>query len=251
MADAKQSMNKSPVALAGFGLAVVAALVLAMSGPGYRLGWWPLGTGFTLLKWAAYLGIAAVVVSLAGAVITRPGARRGGFGLALLGLLVGIVVFWMPYAQERTAAEVPRIHDITTDTQNPPQFVAVLPLRAGAPNSTVYGGPALAAQQEKGYPDLKPLDLKLPPDQAFDKALAVAKSMGWTIDGTDKAAGRIEATDTTFWFGFKDDIVIRVQADPGGGSRIDVRSESRIGRSDVGTNARRIRKYLAALRSAA
>ena len=251
MAEARQSAKTSPVVLAGAGLAVLGALVLAMSGPGYRMGWWPLGTGFNLLRWAAYLGIAAVVVSLLGAIVARPGARRGGFGLAILGLLIGGVVVWMPYAQMRTAGDLPRIHDITTDTTNPPAFVDVLPLRAGAPNSPVYDGAALAAQQEKGYPDIKPLELTLPPDQAFDKALSVAQSMGWHLDGTDKAAGRIEATATTFWFGFKDDIVIRVQADPGGGSRIDMRSESRIGHSDVGTNARRIRKYLAALKSAA
>ena len=62
----------------------------------------------------------------------------------------------------------------------------------------------------------------------------------------EAADGRIEATDTTFWFGFKDDVVVRVQpAD--NGSRIDVRSESRVGKSDVGTNARRIRAYLAKL----
>ncbi|HVB39072.1 MAG TPA: DUF1499 domain-containing protein [Vicinamibacterales bacterium] len=250
MAEAKQSTKTSPVVLAGAALSVLGAIVLAVSGPGYRMGWWPLGTGFNLLRWAAYAGAAGVVVSILGAIVARPGAGRRGFGLAVLGILIGGVVFWMPYAQMRKAGEVPRIHDITTDTTNPPQFVAVLPLRAGSPNSTVYGGAALAAQQEKAYPDIKPLEVKLPPDQAFDKALAVAQSMGWHIDATDKAAGRIEATDTTFWFGFKDDIVVRVQADPGGGSRIDVRSESRIGRSDIGTNARRIRKYLAALASA-
>ncbi|MDE3154495.1 MAG: DUF1499 domain-containing protein [Acidobacteriota bacterium] len=251
MAQAKSSRRTSPVVLAGAGLSVLGAIVLAMSGPGYRMGWWPLGMGFNLLRWAAYVGIGGAVVSLAGALVARPGSGRGGFGLAVLGVLVGGVVFWMPYSQMRTAGEVPRIHDITTDTVNPPSFVAVLPLRAGAPNSAVYAGAALAAQQEKAYPDIKPLLLSLPPDQVFDKALAVAQSMGWHIDGTDRAAGRIEATATTFWFGFKDDIVIRIQADPGGGTRVDMRSESRIGRSDIGTNARRIRKYLAALKAAA
>ena len=74
--------------------------------------------------------------------------------------------------------------------------------------------------------------------------------MGWDLVASDPASGRIEATDTTFWFGFKDDIVIRVAAAPGG-SRVDIRSLSRVGVSDVGTNAARIRKYLTALRSSA
>jgi len=72
--------------------------------------------------------------------------------------------------------------------------------------------------------------------------------MGGELVASDPVAGRIEATDTTFWFGFKDDIVVRVAPAPGG-SRVDVRSTSRVGLSDVGTNAARIRKYLRALQS--
>jgi uncharacterized protein (DUF1499 family) len=84
------------------------------------------------------------------------------------------------------------------------------------------------------------------PNQAFDRALATARAMGWEIIASDPTAGRIEATDTTLWFGFKDDVVVRVEAAPGG-SRVDVRSLSRVGLSDVGTNAARIEKYLTAL----
>jgi uncharacterized protein (DUF1499 family) len=78
-------------------------------------------------------------------------------------------------------------------------------------------------------------------------AVAAARAMGWEVVAADRASGRIEATDTTRFFGFKDDVVIRVQAAPGG-SRVDVRSVSRVGGSDVGTNATRIRAYLARLR---
>ena len=252
MADtAKRSAGTSPVALAGFGLAIVGAIVLASSGFGYRLGWWPLGTGFNMLKWGAYLGIGAGVICLLGLLVTRPGSRRGGFVLSLVGFVIAFTVFWMPYSEQRRAREVPAIHDITTDTQNPPQFVAVLPLRAGAPNTTVYGGPKIAALQEKAYPDIRTLVLPVAPAQAFDRALAVAKALGWHIDAQDQSAGRIEATDTTFWFGFKDDIVIRVEAGASGGSRVDIRSVSRIGHSDIGTNARRIRKFLAAMKRSA
>jgi uncharacterized protein (DUF1499 family) len=78
--------------------------------------------------------------------------------------------------------------------------------------------------------------------------LAAARAQGWEIVAAVPAEGRIEATDTTRFFGFKDDIVIRVKAE-GAGSRVDVRSLSRVGKSDVGKNASRIRAYLIALGS--
>jgi len=87
------------------------------------------------------------------------------------------------------------------------------------------------------------LILPIRPAQGFKRALAVARDMGWQIIDSNPSEGRIEATDTTFWFGFKDDIVVRVRPTQNG-SRIDVRSVSRVGRSDVGTNARRIQKFL-------
>jgi uncharacterized protein (DUF1499 family) len=143
----------------------------------------------------------------------------------------------------KTAASVPAIHDITTDTSNPPVFVAVIPLRKEALNPYEYGGPEIAGLQKKAYPDIKPLEMSVPVEKAFDKSLAVAKKMGWEIVATEKSDGRIEATATTLWMGFKDDVVIRV-TDNGSGSRVDIRSESRVGKSDVGTNAKRIRSFL-------
>ena len=106
----------------------------------------------------------------------------------------------------------------------------------------------MAALQREAYPDLQPLMLNVPPRQAFDRALATVREMGWDLVAADAAAGRIEATDTTFWMGFKDDVVIRVRATDGG-SQIDVRSLSRVGGGDVGTNAKRIRAYLKALKA--
>jgi uncharacterized protein (DUF1499 family) len=167
--------------------------------------------------------------------------------LAALGLLAGIVALGMA-GRFRFGPAKPPIHDITTDTQNPPEYVAVLPLRANAPNKTVYGGQRVAALQRQAYPDLQPLMLNVPPPQAFDRALEAARDMGWELVAADAAAGRIEATDTTFWMGFKDDVVIRVKATDGG-SQIDVRSLSRVGVGDVGTNAKRIRAYLNALKA--
>jgi uncharacterized protein (DUF1499 family) len=103
----------------------------------------------------------------------------------------------------------------------------------------------MAAAQRAAYPDLRPLAVDRAPADAFDSALAAAREMGWQIIATDAALGRIEATASTPWFGFNDDVVIRVTSVEGGGSRIDIRSASRIGRGDLGANARRIRAYLA------
>ena len=233
----------------GAGLAVASALVLLAAPVGYRLGMVPLRVALqTLLRWGAYGGIAAAAVSLAGLVVTlmRPGEARRGILLATMSLLVGLALVGIP-GRFRTGPPKPPIHDITTDTREPPEYVAVLPLRVNAPNTTVYGGEKIASQQRAAYPDLQPLILNVPPSQAFDRALRTVRDMGWELVAADAAVGRIEATDRTFWFGFKDDVVIRVRpAD--GGSRVDVRSLSRVGGGDVGTNAKRIRAYLDALR---
>lgn len=149
----------------------------------------------------------------------------------------------MPWLLKHMAHWVPPLHDITTDTDNPPAFAAVLPLRNPTSNPADYGGPDLAARQHALYPDIRPLVLKTPVEQAFAQALSAAHKMGWAIVAVDAGTGRIEATATTRWLRFKDDIVIRVTSQ-GAGSRVDVRSMSRIGKSDFGTNARRIRAYL-------
>jgi uncharacterized protein (DUF1499 family) len=164
-------------------------------------------------------------------------------------LVLGAGIAYFPWHWMQTAGAVPPINDITTDTENPPAFVAVIPLRAGAPVPAAYPGREVAAKQRGAYPDIRPLELALPPPAAFARALDAAKSAGWEIDAADAASGRIEATATTPWFGFRDDVVIRVTA-IATGSRIDVRSVSRVGKSDLGTNARRVRAYLAELANA-
>jgi uncharacterized protein (DUF1499 family) len=224
-------------------LAAVALLLLLLAGPTVRLGLWDIGTGFSLMRWAAYLGIASVALALV-TLLIRKGRRP--VLLQVAALVIGGGVAFVPWHWLRQARRVPPIHDISTDLEHPPEFVAVLPLRAGAPNPAVYGGPEVAAAQREGYPDLHSLMVHLPPGAAFARALASARAMGWTLVAADSAAGRIEATATTRWFGFKDDVVIRVEPDPAG-SRVDMRSVSRVGQSDVGTNARRIRAYLARL----
>ena len=233
-------------ALIGFILAILSGLAEFLSGLGSRWEWWHFRTGFVILRWAAYGGFAAAIVALAGLMLNLREGRRWGFIFSVCSLLVGLAVFGIPFSWWQTAKQVPPIHDLTTDTENPPVFVSILPLRKEAPNPAAYGGPEVAALQHKAYPDLAPVILPLPFNQAFERANTTAGKMGWKMIDRNQAAGRIEATDTTPWFGFKDDIVIRVSPVPGG-SRVDIRSVSRLGKSDLGTNARRIRKYLKVL----
>jgi uncharacterized protein (DUF1499 family) len=237
------------VARLGLALTVLGALGLLLSGAGSRWDWWDFRTGFLIFRWTLYGGLGAVVVALAGlvlALLARAG-RTALLSLGTLALLVAVAV--MPVTHLRAAGRVPPIHDISTDLDDPPRFVAVLPRRQGAPNPAEHGGPALAAQQRAGYPQLGPARFTEPADRVFARTVEVARGLGWEIVAAAPEEGRLEATDRTRWFAFRDDVVVRVRPD-GAGSRVDVRSVSRVGRSDLGTNARRIRGFLEALRTA-
>jgi len=238
----------SKIALLGLAISLGAIAAAMMAGFGTLLAWWDYRTGFGILSWAAGTGLVGAAVSLAGGFFATLPARRG-LALAATGMVAGILAYAVPASGLNQARSVPKIHDITTDTANPPAFVASLDARkkAGARNSVVYAGDSIAAQQRRAYPDIKPVTVEDSPARLFERALTVARNAGWEILEADKQAGRIEATDTTLWFGFKDDIVIRIQAGAAGGSRLDIRSISRVGRSDAGANAARIRSYLTEL----
>ena len=238
----------SKIALLGLLIGVGAISGAMLAGFGTRAGWWGYRTGFGILGPAAWTGLGGAAVALIGCFMaSRPGRR--GLSYAAVGLVAGLLAYAVPASGVTKARTVPKIHDITTDTVNPPAFVAALEARklAGATNKAVYAGAAIASQQRKAYPDLQPVKRAEAPDRLFDRALATSRALGWTILATDKPSGRIEATDRTLWFGFTDDIVIRVAVDGAGASRLDIRSVSRVGRSDAGTNAARIRRFIAAI----
>jgi uncharacterized protein (DUF1499 family) len=218
-------------------LALASGLVLLIAGPGYRVGVFPLRTAFTLLRWAAFGGLGAAV--LAAIALWR---AHGRDALAIVALLVAVTVFAVPFRFQRLAAAAPPIHDITTDTANPPTFQAIVSRRVDAPNSLDYSQDT-ARQQREAYPDIKPLILEIPAAQAFERALFAVREAGWEIVDANAGAGRIEATDTTTFFGFKDDVVVRLTPLEAR-TVVDVRSVSRVGRGDAGTNARRVREFL-------
>lgn len=229
-------------------VALVCALAAVAAGPGYWLGLWEIRTGFTILRWSAYVAAGAGVFALAGLIlagITRSGRQAA---VAIAGIAIALALVLPAWNLQQTATQVPRIHDITTDTDDPPQFVALLETRRKASNGAAYAGERIARQQKAAYPDIQPALLALPPAQTFERALAAARGMGWEIAAAEQAKGRIEATATTRWFRFRDDVVIRIVAHESG-SRLDIRSMSRIGLSDLGANAKRIREFLTQLRA--
>lgn len=230
----------------GIVAAIIAVTVAMLSGFGARMDWWHFSTGFTLLRWSVYIAIAAAATSLLGIIVARPATEKQGLYRAIVGLVIAAPVIVIPLLWKQAVQEVPFIHDITTDTENPPQFVAIVPLRQDAPNPLEYAGAEIADQQKHAYPDIQPLLVTMAPADVFDIALATARDLGWEIVATEQAENRIEATDTTFWFGFKDDVIIRITPHDSG-SKVDVRSVSRVGKSDVGTNAERIRSFLTML----
>jgi len=168
-------------------------------------------------------------------------ATLGGSTLALL-----IVVPLLATAV--TGIGKPMIHDISTDLQNPPEFFAVPALRTTRDNSLDRSDPEnLVDLQREHYPDLNTLFINRPFEQVFEQAVMLVKQRGWEIASVSAANGRIEATDTTFVMGFKDDVAIRIQIE-GNQTRVDMRSVSRAGKGDLGVNAERIRSFLAALK---
>lgn len=226
-----------------FGLAISFAVLSLLAGLGSRLGWWDFRRGFSFLRIGWYGAAGTLLLTVFGIIKARKESFPKNWIWGIPPLLLSLILVIVPLNWLWIAKQAPRIHDITTDSENPPLFVAILPLRKEAPNPALYGGSPIAEQQKKGYPDLKPEMVPLDPDQTFQKALQTAEKMGWKIVEANPSERRIEATDTTWWFGFKDDIVIRILPVMGA-SRLDIRSLSRVGLSDVGTNAKRIRKFL-------
>jgi uncharacterized protein (DUF1499 family) len=238
------------VAVASVATASVALCLLALAPLGWRLGWWSFR--FALLWIIPASGVVAAIaaaMALAALVVgwRQPGSRTLAVLVGVLGLSAGLVYLPLHYAS--LLDRLPPINDIATDTDNRPAFDATLAARAAAGGGQEHRpGPQLSELQKRAYPDIAPVRTELPPSEAFAVTLAVARAMpGWLIVAAEGDKGRIEASERSRWFGFTDDIVIRVAAD-GSGSRIDMRSASRVGTHDIGVNAARIRAYAAAFR---
>ena len=239
------------LAMVALALGVIGFLMVVLAGPGYRLGWWDLGTAFgKLMKYGAFVGIAVIVLAIAAMLVARRGPGRGAVAVAAVALLLGVAAWYFPWSFKRHSRAVPPIPDIPTDFANPPELTFSRLMRdtsGGKLNAWQYEGDSIATQQRRAYPDIQPVMLSMNPDEAYRAAMRTARDMGWEITVNDPAGHRLEAVDETKWFGFKDDVSVRVT--PASGiARVDVRSVSRVGRSDVGKNAERIRAYIARLK---
>lgn len=233
--------------IVGLVLAIGSALTILGAALGSRLGLWHFRTGFAVLFWAFWIALAGTLASLSGLIACK-GRPRKMLGVALAGIAVGAVTVYIPWNLKHIVNTVPMIHDISTDTQDPPQFVAAGKLRGPGDHPVTYDGPEVADLQRKAYPDLATANFTASSEKVFEAAKAAVVASGLQLVDADPAQGRIEANQTSFLWGFTDDVVIRVRPD-GAGSRVDVRSKSRVGRSDLGQNAKRIRKILATLRA--
>ena len=240
MSEEKQAWWARAVMIGG-----VFAIVALVLGPlGYRL--------FDSLAW---LGLAAVatlmalltlLVGIICFIIVMAKGRRAERGSLTIGSLLSVVVLgaMLPFF----LMDVPPIHNISTDTQDPPQFDQIVAMRGDKSNPLEYDAETLAPQQQKAYPDVKTLTLGQSPDAVVTKAGSVLEELGIEVVNVDAAKGIVEGTATTRWFGFKDDVVVRVRPSAEG-SIVDVRSVSRVGQSDLGANAKRILAILAGLQA--
>jgi len=239
--------RKSRVATVGLWLAILSLVVLILSILGNRLELVHFGIAVRGMALAALVGVAAAFLSAVGLVLTLVTSRRGA-RIAMAGLVVSLLVAAPVVQAMLVGTKVPRIHDITTDLDNPPAFKAVLPLRGETSNPLDRTEPAdLAEQQRAAYPDIATLDLRQHPGKVFEAALRAAKASGWEVISADPATGMIEAVATTPVMAFKDDVAIRV-TETDTGATVDMRSVSRVGMSDLGANANRIRTYFHALK---
>lgn len=232
------------------GVGAVAAALIAAIGSG--TGLWGFRAGLSALRYLFFAAAAGALLGLIGLVMARRRAKLMLANLLALVVALGFVLYLGNLV--RIAKKVPAIHDSTTNLDDVPQFSRLKVRADNLDNIPDQGKPELKAlpPEERwkaihraGYGDLRTIHLAAPPAQTLRRAAALAGERGWetALVGDD----RVEATDTSTFFRFKDDVVVRVRPAPDGGSLVDMRSISRVGGSDVGMNAKRIRAFLADL----
>jgi uncharacterized protein (DUF1499 family) len=226
--------------LSAFLIGVVATL-------GNRFGFFPYNLAFLAFIGAMFVCTLVLIVGIICLAVSVCKKKR--FQSELVPLLIACAIFPI-LAFSGVGSDIfkaPMIHDITTDTDNPPMFTFIKPDDGYRVNSLVYPGEEVSAQQKLAYPDIQTYITSLPPRQVYQKAIFVASLLGWEIIAKDLPSFRFEAITRTPLFGFVDDIAIRITPIAAGGSAVDVRSMSRVGVSDLGTNAKRIRRFLGEL----
>ena len=222
-----------------------AFLLVALPGPLYKYGVVDLGTAFTAFKFGVFAGIATLILLVLQILFKR---KTVTLGSTIMALLLSTIAIAIPLSMLNKGKSVPPIHDISTDLVNPPEFVAIAPLRADAPNPVEYAGVEVATQQRAAYPELQTLNYTQSKSELVEATKQAIDHLGWQLVNIDTNQGIIEATDRTMWFGFKDDVIVRI-TDNGSKRLVDIRSKSRVGGSDLGKNAERIHGFIEELDS--
>ena len=222
-------------------IGLIAAVALPVGALGHRVRLWDHMLGLTLVFSGTVLAVLGLVLGAAAFIFALTRKRPADRVPALVGVVAGVLVLgWMAVPYNKAVSLVPT-HDISTDTVDPPAFDVLVERRPPGSNSLVYTDEE-AAMQAEGYPDITSIVSSGELEGEVARAADIARALGWEIANEDTGRGIVEAIDTTFWFGFKDDIVIRIRGAEGG-SVVDVRSVSRVGLADLGTNAKRIRDF--------
>jgi len=249
-------LNSTAAAIVLLGLGLTLYVLTAPLG--VWLGMWDFRQGFAILRnaepyalWIAGVGAVVTIAGLLGMFKFNLGNNSKLMWLALVATVLTFTAYQLPRVYGYQGG-LPPIHDVATDTDNPLNYVAIAPLRADAPNSMVYGESQRMTREEhaqaqrQAYPDIVTQRFSEPAEEIFDRAVAAVEDLGWELVAAVPADGRIEATDTTFWFQFKDDVVIRIERQ-GNETVLNARSLSRVGGSDFGKNAQRLRDLFARL----
>ena len=215
---------------------------------GYRADLLPFRLAFLLFLLALLLCVVVVILGLCSLVIDLVKKRPLGMDYLLLVVICSIGPGVTLFSVGLDGIKAPMIHDITSDTVNPPVFLFTQEEQGFRENSLVYGADELSAEQLSGlqlsgYPDIRTMTVKLPARVVYQKALFVASFLGWEISAQDVLIFHFEAQATTAMFGFVDDIVVRITPLGEDSTAIDIRSVSRLGTSDFSANAKRIRLF--------
>ena len=227
---------------AAFSLPVVALAIVIE-----RAGVLEIVPGLATFAAALVMAAIAVVLALASLIgIWRHGIE--GLGAALTALAIGIALLAYPSFLAVRAYRLPMIADITTDPIDPPRFEKIAQARTRQANPVAYAGLYAAELQKAAYPDIAPLDVDASVQNAYEAARAVIEKRRWQVINTrapqpGRREAYIEAVARSPIMGFRDDIVVRIRP-VGQGARVDVRSASRYGRHDFGTNASRVRALI-------
>ena len=234
--------SPSRVASAARILGIFAATLFVLGLCGSYVGVLPGRFGFRIYAFGLLLGFLGLVVGLVGLWYTRASSARPGRNRALSGVGIGLVLTATVIVKLGSLTNLPPINDITTDPDDPPSFTHAGQFEANRDRDLGYPRESFASRQRAAYPDLQPIRLDAPSTAVFRSAEAAAVALGWEISHRDAKRGVIEATDTTEIFKFVDDIAIRIRS-ADGQSVVDIRSKSRDGVGDLGTNATRIRAF--------